>query len=138
MLHEIEIESEYYGLRLNRGKCELIEMNGTEQICFKNGEDMSKVQQAKYLGGILTKKADAKTEIQARITATNPVIRSLDVLWKQTKCSIKWKLLIFNAVCISKLAYGLETLIATEATLHKLNTVQMKGLRKILKIPVFH
>ena len=84
LLHEIETESEYYGLRLNRAKCELIEMNGTEHICFKNGEDMTKVQQAKYLGGILTKKADAKTEIQARITATNPVIRSLDVLWKQT------------------------------------------------------
>ena len=36
---------------------------------------------------------------------------------------------------ISKLLYGLETLIATETTLHKLNTFQMKGLRKILGVP---
>ena len=79
----------------------------------------------------MTNKADAKTEIQARITATNPVIKTLDVLWKQTNCSMKWKLLIFNAVCISKLVYGLETLIATDSTLHKLDTVQMKGLRNI-------
>ena len=74
--YEIETESEYNGLRLNQTKCELIEMSGTEEICFLNGEEMANVDKAKYLGGIPTKKADAKTEIQARITATNPVIRS--------------------------------------------------------------
>ena len=92
---------------------------------------MSNAEQAKYLGGILTKKADAKTELQARINATNPASRSLDVFWKQTNGLLKWKLLIFNAVCISKVVYGLETTIAKEATLHKLDTVQVKGLRKL-------
>ena len=61
LLHEIEAESEYYGLRLNRAKCELIEVNGTEEVCFRNGEEMTKVEQAKYLGCILTNKADATT-----------------------------------------------------------------------------
>ena len=84
-------------------------MNGTEEYCFVNGEEMIKVEQAKYLGGVLNKKADAKTEVQARITATNPVIRTLEVLWEQTNCTLKWKLLIFNAVCINKLVYGLES-----------------------------
>ena len=96
---------------------------------------MSKSDQAKYLGGILTKKDDARIAIQARINATNPAIRSLDVFWKQTKCWLKWKVLIFNAVCISESVYGLEVIISTHATLHKLDTVQMKGLRKRMQIP---
>ena len=43
--------------------------------------------------------------------------------------------MIFQAVITSKLLYGLETLIATETTLHKLDTLQIKGLRKILGVP---
>ena len=126
LLHEIEKESEYYGLRLNLGKCELLGMKGSQETNFRSGAKMKKVDKAKYLGGILTKKADLNTDIQAIITATTPVVISLDVLWKKTNCSIAWKLFIFQAVVISKLLYGLETLIATEATLHKLNTFQMK------------
>ena len=45
------------------------------------------------------------------------------------------KLLIFQAVIISKLFYGLETLIAAETALHKLDTFQMKGLKQILGVP---
>ena len=48
---------------------------------------------------------------------------------------MNWKLSIFQAVIISKLFYGLDTLIATETTLHKLDTFQMQGLRKILGAP---
>ena len=39
---------------------------------------------------------------------------------------------------ITKLTYGLETLQFTEYVGNKLNTFQMKGLRKILKIPPTH
>ena len=106
LVHEIEKESEYYGLRQNLGKCELLEMNGNQDIRFRSGAKMEKVDKAKYLGGILTKKADANTEIPARITATIPVVTSLDVLWKKANCSMNWKLLIFQAVIISKLFYG--------------------------------
>ena len=48
---------------------------------------------------------------------------------------MNWKLLIFQAVIISQLVYGLETLIATESILHKLDTFHMDGLRKILGVP---
>ena len=84
LLHDIEIDSEYYGLRRNLGKCELIEMNGNQEINFRSGDEVKKVEKAKYLGGMLTKKADSNTEIQARITATTPVVNSLDTLWKKT------------------------------------------------------
>ena len=98
---------------------------------------MEKVEKAKYLGGILTKKADPNTETQAIITATTPVVTSLDLLWKKTNCSISWKLLIFQAVVISKLLYGLETLIASEATLHKIDTFQMKRAQTNLRYSAY-
>ena len=52
----------------------------------------------------------------------------------KTHCSKKWKLLVFNAVITSKVLYGLETLEPTEAAGRLLNTFQLKGLRKILKL----
>ena len=44
------------------------------------------------------------------------------------------KLLVFNAVITSKVLYGLETLEPTEAAGRLLDTFQLKGLRKILKL----
>jgi hypothetical protein len=58
----------------------------------------------------------------------------LDIFWIKTHCSKKWKLLVFNAVITSKVLYGLETLEPTEAAGRLLNTFQLKGLRKILKL----
>ena len=38
LLHEVERESDYYGLRLNLDKCELLEMHGKQEIKFRSGE----------------------------------------------------------------------------------------------------
>ena len=46
----------------------------------------------------------------------------------------KWKIQVFNAVCVSKLLYSLEALQPTDAAASKLDTFQLKGLRKILKM----
>ena len=46
----------------------------------------------------------------------------------------KWKIQVFNAVCVSKLLCGLEALQPTEAAASKLDTFQLKGFRKILKM----
>ena len=74
-----------------------------------------------------------------------PRLESLDasraqcLYWKDLTCSGNkrgcqphGKLMFFNAVCVSKLLYSLEALQPTEATASKLDTFQLKGLRKIL------
>ena len=55
-------------------------------------------------------------------------------LGKQARVPNKWKIQVFNAVCVSKLLYSLEALQPTEATASKLDTFQLKGLRKILNM----
>ena len=87
-----------------------------------------------YLGTHITKRVDPKIEITRRISQTMPVLRKLDLFWKQANVAIKWKIQVFNAVCVSKLLYGLEALQPTDSTAALLDTFQLKGLRKILNM----
>ena len=55
--------------------------------------------------------------------------------WKASGSKVKWKLRIFNAIIGAKLLYGLETIHLTKALLNKIDAFQVRGLRKILKLP---
>ena len=58
----------------------------------------------------------------------------MKALWNKSICSKKWKILIYNAIVISQLIYGLETIPMNQNQITRLNAFQMKGFRKILKI----
>ena len=107
-------------------------MNGNCNVRVSDGKLLEKVEDAVYLGGKLAKDAKSHTEITSRIAATMPVLRSLDLFWKQTKCTKKLTINVYNAVVASKLVYGLDTLQFTDKTLNRMNTFQLKGPRKIL------
>ena len=64
-----------------------------------------------------------------------PIVKKLDLFWKKAECSKRWKLNVYNAVVLSKLTYGLETLQFTEAQGNVLDAFQQRGLRKIFKKP---
>ena len=48
--------------------------------------------------------------------------------------SVKWKIIANDAIVTSKLLYGLETANITNSQMKKLDTFQLKGLRRILKM----
>ena len=52
LLHAIEEESTYYGLKLNRDKCHVLAMNGRNCVRFKDGSRMKHVEETVYLAGI--------------------------------------------------------------------------------------
>ena len=104
------------------------------KIKFEDGIFLKRVEQAKYLGGNITQSGDAKTEVEARIAIAAQTMRKLKDFWNKTNCTRKWKAMIFNAIIISQLIYGLETLPLNENLVNKLDAFQMKGFRKILKI----
>ena len=62
------------------------------------------------------------------------VLNSLQQFWKNPSCPTKFKLLVHDAVIRSKLIYGLDSLCLTAADVSRLNTFQLKGLRKILNM----
>ena len=82
----------------------------------------------------INKKVDPKIEINRRISSTMPVLKRLDLFWKQAQVPTKWKLQVFNALCVSKLLYSLEALQPTEAAANKLDTFQLKVSETKLKM----
>ena len=84
------------------------------------------------------KRVSPKIEVNRRISSTMPIMKRLDLFWKQARVPTKWKIQVFDAVCVSKLLYSLEALQPTEAAASKLDTFQLKGLRKIWKMSTTH
>ena len=58
-----------------------------------------------------------------------------EAFWDKAHTSIELKLRVFNSIVISKLMYGLETIQLTQTELNKLDSFQMKCIRRNLKIP---
>ena len=54
--------------------------------------------------------------------------------WRQSDCSVGFKLTVYDAVVRSKLMYGLESAQLSDSVRRKLDSFQFKGLRKILKM----
>ena len=106
LLKEIETESSYYIMKLNNAKCEVIAMNKSKIVKLKDGTKLKHVKEATYLGGKLIEDTNANTEIQGRISACIPRMKTLDTFWKKTNCDTKWNMNVFNAVVLTKLIYG--------------------------------
>ena len=101
---------------------------------FKDGNPMKRVEDAVYLGASITREIEPRLEIRRRISMTMPVLKKLDIFWNKTKCCKAWKIQVLNAVIVSKLIYGLETIEPTAGVSNMLDTFQLKGLRKILEM----
>jgi hypothetical protein len=123
-LQLIEEESDYLELNLNRSKCCYIACNCQGQIRFQNGEPMKSSEETTYLGASVRQHIDPKHEIRKRISATMAILKKLDIFW------IKKRIAARNG----NYSFSTETLEPTEAAGRLLNTFQLKGLRKILKL----
>ena len=88
-----------------------------------------------YLGNCINNEINIKHEIANKMQEVRATWLKLDPYWKATNASKKWQLIIYDAIVRSKLLYGLETLHLTQAVANKIDAFQMRGLRKILKIP---
>ena len=77
-------------------------------------------------------KADPHAEVTQQIQEVNRTMWKLNDYWKASEASKKWKILIFDAVLKSKLLYGLETTQLPRSCKKRIDTFQLRGLRKIL------
>ena len=134
LLHEVEYQSEFYGLNLNKQKCVYFAMNKNNNINFLDGEELRHSENVTYLGAKLTKNADVKEEITTRLQKANATWHKLKLFWKNTDCTTSWKIQVYNSVIKSKLLYGLETTHVTKAQMDRLTAFHTKGLRNILKL----
>ena len=56
----------------------------------------------------------------------------MNFFWGKANCPPRFELQVFDAVIRSKIVYGLDTVQIPPSLLSRLNSFQLKGLRKIL------
>ena len=91
--------------------------------------------EATYLGSILTDTVDNHREVCNRITDATVTCNRLKLFWNKAQNTKTWKLRVFDSNLKSKVVQGLQCIQLTKSDLNKLNALEMKGLRRILKIP---
>ena len=135
LLHAIETHAEYHGLRLNKQKCAAFAMNRNNRLRFLDGTPIDNVEEVKYLGCHLNSRSDYKRELQQRIRHCTWTMKTLAEVWKGHRCSTQWKLRVYEAVVLSRLLYGLETVTLTNSLGKCLEVMHIRQLRQILKLP---
>ena len=135
LLQKIEMEGDIYGMRLNKGKCEYLRFGSAGNVNFRDGVKVPPVQHVKYLGCQLNERGDPGTEIIGRIKHCMTLLTKLHLFFKYGDCDPAKKILVWNAVIRSKLMYGLESTVMNKSVLNRLDSFQMKTLRKILHRP---
>ena len=119
-------------MKLNRGKCQQISVNKAHPVYFWDGSPVPIANKAEYLGGMLNAKADPTVEVNRRIGVAGAFCRKLQEFWKKGAPSRRKRILFYDALVTSKLAYGLKTMPLTDEHLDKLNALFYKGLRQIM------
>ena len=95
---------------------------------------MEKADTVTYLGGTLTSDSSRNAEISARMSKALATCHKLKIFWRKTDADKSWKMLVYNAIIISQLTYGLNTLNITPGIKARLNAFHMRGLRYMLNI----
>ena len=134
LLTKIEEHPGYYGLNFNKGKCVCLNFNAQGSPKFKDGSRVKQVSDASYLGSNISCTHNLQAEINRKISSCFVILNKLNFFWSKSNCPTKFKLDVFDAVIRSKLVYGLEVVHLTKSLMQRLNTFQLKGLRKILKM----
>ena len=138
ILWAVERVSLQFGLKLNRGKCSYIAMNGNNNLRFADGTKLRRCTETTYLGHHITRSMNMRQEIGYRMQQTMAAWTKLKPFWKASNCTVGWRLRVYQAVIQNKLIYGLETVHLTQAMLNKINAFQLRGLRSILNLePTF-
>ena len=75
---------------------------GRHRIHFENGEEAPTTQTSAYLGSRVHYNGDHKCEVTTRITAVWLAVMKLDLFWRKTSVTLKWKLRVLDAAIHSK------------------------------------
>ena len=109
-------------------------MNPIGSVQYIDGGLMPTAERAPYLGTNMSAKGNPHLEISARIISTTTTLNKLDMFWKKAPVSTTWKMRVHDAVISSRLLYGLESASLTNAEYERLDSFQIKALRKTLGI----
>jgi len=108
--------------------------NSSRRLAFTDGTMVPTSDEETYLGAIFTTTGSMDPEINQRIRSTMAAWRKMPIYWQKATTPTRTKLIIFDTMIRSKLVYGLESAPLLTAQRIRLNALQLKGLRNILKL----
>ena len=95
---------------------------------------INRVHSISYLGGLFSDDGTIGSELGNRIGLACSDFSFLKHIWSHAYISCKRKVSLFNILVLSKLMYALDTKWLSKCEINRLNAVQNKCLRRILKI----
>ena len=123
------------GLRLNTKKTEQIQLNVHQGTTFtklvSENQEIAVVDDFKYLGSYV---GSTEKDVNARIALAWVAFNKLRPILKAPRPTVKFKMRLFNAACVSVLLYGCETWVLTETLSKKLDVFARTCYRIMLRI----
>ena len=127
-------EGRKYGLELNATKTVMMRINHTGSIYHESGEAVNIVEEAVYLGGLITSTANARPELTRRLGEAKSVYKRLHQCWSHANIRRKRKIQLYNAIVLPNLIYNLESIWLNADGINRLNAFHFRYLRHICRI----
>ena len=135
LMERIALQGQRYGLQLNWTKLEALPVRGGASIHGGDGKIVRNKLGLIYLGSLISADGRISSELGRRIGQAQQDISTLMRVWNHGNISRQRKLEVFDACVISKLIYCLFTGVLYKADLRRLDGLQARCLRQILKVP---
>ena len=127
-------EGRRYGLELNMSKTVAMRIHNTGRVFQPSGEPIEFVDEAVYLGGLLSSKGSARAELTRRIGEATGVFNTLSRCWAHANISRDRKLELYRAIVLPKLLYNLESVWLLQDDCRRLDSFHVKCLRRVCRI----
>ena len=129
---------ERYNMKINRTKTEIMKVSRTHGPLniYLDNTPLKQVQEFKYLGSMITEDGRMDREIETRCQKANTLIYQLTPLLTHPNIPMTTKQQIINSIFIPTLCYQCQSWTLTKSQLRKINTCEMKCLRRAANLTI--
>lgn len=123
-----------YGLSFNASKLESLFMNCDGELFNERGDSIPHKDNLKYLGALLCADGRSASEISRRIGAAKSEFELLKQCWQHAPLSTARKMKLYSSLVLSKLLYGLESMVLSSSDARRINGFHAACCRKVSRI----
>ena len=130
-LAAVAAEGASYGLQLHWGKLQQLNVRCDAELSRPDGTSIQANTEMTYLGSVVSSDGRVLKELVRRIGMAHATFRELARLWKHSSLGRPQKILLFKALAVPKVMYGLQAAWLNKAERRKLDGFQNRCLRVI-------
>ena len=135
LVERLDKASTANGMEISAEKTELMTNNtsGINTEIKVNGQKLETVTSFKYLGSVITDEG-SKPEIPSRIAQKTTALTRLKSVWNDMSISLSSKIRLMRSLITSIFLYACESWTLTAELQRRIQAMEMRCLRKILRI----